>query len=381
MRPWTHWATTADLEDLRLPAHDAGTGLEGRALGRALGGGPFVLDPFDAYRANLVANPNVVVAGSIGAGKSTLVKMLIDRALHRGRRVVVVDPKGEYGALAADYGVRPLVLGRDGWCDPFGEDPRALLRALLVGAAGALSDERHFALDEAWRALGSRAPRRLLKALLDELRAELSGPASPRRDLALTLRRFVDGDLAGLFDGPGEALSLEGELVVLDLSAQWATASLGVAALAALAAGARLADPHRPGYLILDEAWALLSDPGALGWLRGSWKLARSRGIAHVLVLHRFSDVGAAGDEGSVGRESAVGLLRECETAWLFRQGAEEARLIETSLGLHPREAAHLGVLGRGTALVRYGAHRSLVRVMPDARDQRFIDTDEAMRA
>ena len=49
-------------------------------------------------------NPNMIVAGSIGAGKSTVVKMVLDRALERGRRVVVIDPKGEYGQLAGPRG-------------------------------------------------------------------------------------------------------------------------------------------------------------------------------------------------------------------------------------------------------------------------------------
>jgi type IV secretory pathway VirB4 component len=381
VRAWTHLATSADLIDLRLPAHDAGTGLAGRALGACLGGGEFVFDPFDAYGAGLVSNPNVLVAGAIGAGKSTFVKMLVDRALARGRRVVVVDPKGEYGSLALSYGVTPLALGRDGWCDPFdGERSRDLVRALIASAAGALSDELHFALDEAWRELGPGRPRRLLAALLEGLRGDLTGATSPRRSLALTLRRFVEGDLAGLFDGEGEALSFEGQLVVLDLSAQWSSQSLAVAALSGVAAGASLASPESPGYLVLDEAWVLLSDPASLRWLRGSWKLARARGVSHVLVLHRFSDVGATGDAGSATRESAVGLLRECETAWLFRQPADEAREIATALALHPREASYVPALPRGAALVRYGAHRSIVAVRPDARDQRFIDTDAAMR-
>ena len=382
MRAWTHLATSDDLLDLRLPAHDAGTGLDGRRLGDCLGGGDFVFEPFDAYGAGLVANPNVLVAGSIGAGKSTLVKMVIDRGLARGRRVVVVDPKGEYGALAASYGETPLVLGRDGWCDPFDDESRArdLVRALLASAAGELSDELHFALDETWRSLPAR-PTRLLAALLRSLSSDLVGPPSARRSLALILRRFVEGDLAGLFDGEGPALSLDGDLVVLDLSAQWSADSLAVAALSAAAAGANLARPDRPGYLVLDEAWVLLGDPASLRWLRGSWKLARSRGVSHVLVLHRFSDVGAAGDAGSATRESALGLLRECETTWLFRQGADEAREIASALSLHPREARYLVALPRGAALVRYGAFRSVVRVTPDARDARFIDTDSAMRA
>jgi hypothetical protein len=111
-RQWTHWATSKDLVGLKLPAHDAGTGLTGRALGDAQRGAPFVFDPFDAYAAGLVSNPNMIVAGSIGAGKSTVVKMVLDRALERGRRVVVIDPKGEYAFLARRHDVEVLTRPR-----------------------------------------------------------------------------------------------------------------------------------------------------------------------------------------------------------------------------------------------------------------------------
>ena len=386
-RAWTHWATSSDLESLRLPAHDAGTGLTGRPLGEVLGGHDVIFDPFDAYGADLVTNPNMVVAGSIGAGKSTLVKMILDRALARGRRVVVVDPKGEYGALARAHGVRSLALGRDGWCSPFpldGREARDLLRAMVAGAHDApLSDEVHFAIDEAWQRLATPRPPRVLHALLALLQSHLDGEvASPQRTLALTLYRFVHGDLAGLFDGEGEPLRFDADLVVLDLSRQWSAGSLAVAALSAVAAAQQVvADRGELGYLVLDEAWVLLSDATALGWLQGSWKLARSRGISHVLVLHRFSDVASAGNAGSAQRERARGLLRECETAWLFRQPPDESREMALALDLHSREERYLIALPKGCALVRYGAHRSIVRVRPDGRDLSFVDTDQAMRA
>jgi hypothetical protein len=50
------------------------------------------------------------------------------------------------------------------------------------------------------------------------------------------------------------------------------------------------------------------------------------------------------------------------------------------ALGLHRKEERYLSALPKGAALVRYGAHRSVVRVRPDARDSVFIDTDRAMR-
>jgi type IV secretory pathway VirB4 component len=385
-RPWTHWATSSDLPSLRLPAHDAGTGLAGRPLGRCLRGFDFVLDPFDAYAAGLVSNPNVVVAGSIGAGKSTIVKMLLDRALVRGRRVVVVDPKGEYAPLAASYGVRPVTLGRDGWCSPFPDDDREgrnLLRALVASAQGSpLASDQHYVIDEVWRRLPSPRPVRVLRALYEQLQTHIAlDQVSPQRSLALTLYRFIHGDLAELFDGDGDPLRFDGQLIVLDLSAQWSSNSLSVAALSAVAAAQQVvATQDELGYLVLDEAWALLSDAHALRWLQGSWKLARSRGLSHVLVLHRWTDVAAAGDAGSAQRERAQGLLRECETALLFRQPPDEAREMGVALGLHAREERYLTALPKGAALARYGTHRSVVRVIPDERDRLFIDTDGAMR-
>jgi type IV secretory pathway VirB4 component len=372
---------------LRLPAHDAGTGLSGPRLGEAQFGGDFVLDVFDAYRAGVVSNPNVVVAGAIGAGKSTVVKMQLERALSRGRRAVVVDPKGEYAELAAAHSTTPVVLGRDGWCSPFSSEDhegRALLRALLTSAQGAtLSSDQHFALDAAWRQLPSPRPTRVLATLFELLETHLdSATPSASRSLALLLYRFVHGDLSGLFDGEGEPLTFDGDLVVLDLAAQWSSSSLSVAVLSAVAAAQQVvARRDELGYLVIDEAWALLGDDEALRWLRGSWKLARSRGLAHVLVLHRWGDVAAVGDAGSARRDAAQGLLRECETAWLFREPPDEAREMAIVLGLSAREERYLVALPKGVALVRYGAHRSIVRVRPDASDALLIDTDAAMRA
>lgn len=383
-RAWTHWGTSQHFTTLRLPVHDAGTRLGGPALGRAVRGGLFALDPFDAYQAGLVTNPNVVVAGSIGAGKSTLVKMMVDRALRRGRRVVVVDPKGEYGALARAHGVRPLVIGRDGWYWPSQLDERSgydFVATLLASAKGsALRDDERYALDRAWREMGAPPPR-----VLAELASRLSPYLGDRvhegeRSLALLLRRFIDGDLARIYDGDLAPVGFEGALAVLDVSAYWGSELMGVAALSVVAAAQHLAACEEPGYLVLDEAWALLGDDASLRWLQGSWKLSRSRGISHVLVLHRWSDVAAVGALGSAARARAQGLLRECETAWLFRQPPDEAAEMATVLALSPRESHCLPELTRGRALVRYGNARSVVQLEPDARDGTFVDTDGAMR-
>jgi len=346
-----------------------------------------VFDPFDAYNASLVTNPNVIIAGSIGSGKSTVTKMMLDRALERGRKVVVIDPKGEYGELAQQYGVTAISLGADGWCNPFPEDDaetKELLRAMLASAQGSsLSAELHYVIDETYQGLTRPRPQRVLFSMFCSLEKYLNvATPSSQKTLALLLHRFIHGDLAGLFDGTPAPLVFKGQLVILDLSKQWSANSLSIAALSAVAAAQQVvAMKGELGYLVIDEAWALLADEHALRWLQGSWKLARARGLSHILVLHRWSDVASAGDQGSSKRERALGLLRECEAAFLFRQPPDEAKEMGVALNLNKNEEIALVELAKGTMIARYGRHRSIVKVCPDGRDRAFIDTDKAMRS
>ncbi len=384
----SRWFTSDQVGALRVPLHDAGTGLVGQPLGRCQRGGAFVYDPFDAYRAGLVTSPNLLVAGSIGVGKSAFVKMVLSRGLAAGRRAVVLDPKGEYHDLAATRGGRVVTLGAGGrtWCRPFsGEraEDLALVDTLLSASLtrALRADERYVletTYDEAAATPSSRLLRRLYDQVADRLR---ESDESPERTLAYALRRFVEGDLVGLFDGEREPDPLDGDFVVLDLSRAWQSDTLALVGLAAMAAARRaLAASARPGYLVVDEAWAVLVDERVSHWLHGSWKLARARGVSHVLVLHRWSDAFAAADEGTAQRAKVTGILRDCDTAVLFRQDPGEQALLDDVLALRPLEHAYTHTFGRGQALVRYGAHRSVVRVEPNHDDRGVIDTDQAMR-
>ena len=380
--------TSEEVAVLRVALFDGGTGLQGPSLGRLQFGSSFIFDPFLAYDAGLVSNPNVLVTGAIGVGKSSLVKMLLARGLQSGRRAVVMDPKGEYGDLAREHGGVVVTLGGDqgNWTSPFtGElrDDLSLAESFLGAARGRpLADDERFALETAWVLSGAALSPRPLRSLLDVLGRRLAEVApSPERELAYTVRRLVDGDLAGLFDGAQPVSAPDGSLVVLDLSASWATDEFALCALAAMALSRRLLEGPRAGYLVVDEAWAVLVDPRVAHWLHGSWKLARARATSHVLVLHRWSDAFAVADQGSAQRTKATGILRDCDTCFLFRQDPGELHLLDEVIRLHSRERDYLVSLPRGVALARYGPHRSVVRVEPDEADRRIIDTDQAMRA
>ena len=375
---WTHWATSSQLGKFRLPLHDAGTGLAGRPLGRVVRGNEFVFDPFDAYRAGIVTSPNVAVIGSIGAGKSTVVKMIIARGLERKRSAVILDPKGEYGMLASARGGIVVRLGSNSWWNPFVEsesDNLNFLTALISTARGEyLRDVERAILEQAWKsgdcAHTARPMERLWHICSDVDDA-----------MAATVRRFVVGDLAGLIDGPGPALTNTATLVVLDMSQWWLSESLAVAALVGWnMANHRLADPSVPGYLVIDEAWALLQNEFATTWLQGAWKLARARGIANVAVVHRLLDADGAGELGSANRSRAIGLIRDCSTYFLFRHAEGDLGAVRETIGISELEAQYLVALPRGGALVRYATASSVVQLEPTVDDRPLVDSDGAMR-
>src|SRR5579875_648603 len=105
-----HQVTTRHLGAAYPLLSEAGLGHRGVLVGRDLLGGSFVHDPFELYAAGIVSNPNMVVIGQIGRGKSAFVKTYLWRQAVFGRRAWVVDPKGEYGGLAAAWGTRPVAL-------------------------------------------------------------------------------------------------------------------------------------------------------------------------------------------------------------------------------------------------------------------------------
>jgi type IV secretory pathway VirB4 component len=307
-------------------------GVDGCYIGREASGSLFCFDPWECYAKGKLTSPNMVVFGQIGRGKSAFVKSFVWRELCFGRHCWVLDPKGEYGALAAASGATPLRLGPGLGLrlNPLDVGPAAqsaqtgglpahqrraeLLGALLASSLGrSLLPQERAAADVALSVAEERAALPTLplvaEALLrpEEQQArllgtDLDGLRQDGRQVALELRRLVHGDLAGMFDGetsPG--LDLSAGVVVLDLSRLYASPALGLLMVCALSwlQSTLVVGSATKRLVVLDEAWALLSHLATARWLQSTFKLSRSYGVANVAVVHRLSDLKAAGQEGS----------------------------------------------------------------------------------
>jgi hypothetical protein len=154
------------------------------------------------------------------------------------------------------------------------------------------------------------------------------------------------------------------------------------AALARAAAGSG-ASPSDRGrfFLVVDEAWAILSNLGVARWLQSSWKLSRAFGVSNIAVLHRVSDLRSVGASDSEQVALAQGLLSDSETRVVYAQSPGELDAAAELLSLSATEADLLPQLRRGVALWKVGQRSFLVQHRLSATERSMVDTDAAMTA
>jgi hypothetical protein len=197
-----------------------------------------------------------------------------------------------------------------------------------------------------------------------------------------------------MFDGAtSSGIRLDAPLVVLDLSAVYHSAALGIlmtCATAWLQSGLGVGSgapgpsgeigPRTDGVVVVvDEAWAILANLGVARWLQSSWKLSRARGVSNVAVLHRLSDLETTGAVGSEQVGLARGLLADSETRVVYAQPPGELERAAPLLGLSSTEAELVPHLRRGVALWKVGTRSFLVQHRLSPYEMAIVDTDSQM--
>ena len=406
-----HQDTSAVLAGQYPFLAEGGLGADGVFVGADLySGGSFVYDPWQLYKQGVITAPNVIVAGIVGSGKSSLAKSLYTRSLPFGRRVYIpCDPKGEHTPVAQAVGGRAIILGHglttrlnpldeghrpaglsdEAWASTVASRRRDLLGALAETVLGRpLTPLEHTALDAALTATVRENTVPILPMVVDRLfTPDPAGDdgrlAEDGRFVAHALRRLVAGDLAGLFDGPSTiAFDPSLPMISLDLS-QVAenTALLSVLMTCASAwMEAALLDPDGgQRWMIYDEAWRLMSHPALLRRMDAQWRLARHYGIANMLVFHKLTDLDTVGDLGSANRALATSLLANAETRIIYRQESDQLGITATTLGLTGTEQKLLPTLSTGQGLWRIKDRSFVVQHQMHPNELSLFDTTGRM--
>jgi hypothetical protein len=403
-----HQDTSATLAGAYPFLAEGGLGAEGVFVGQDLySGSSFVYDPWVLYARGLITAPNLVLAGIVGAGKSSLAKSLYTRSIPFGRRVYVPgDPKGEHTPVAGAVGGKAILLGHGmaNRLNPLDEGHRpaglddiewasqvtARRRDLIGALAETVLDRRltpleHTAVDLALDRTVRGADVPVLPMVVDRLLApdptdDHDGRLSEDgRLVGHALRRLVAGDLAGLFDGPSTVdFDPSLPMISLDLSRVTENATL-ISVLMTCASAwmeSALMDPAGgPRWVVYDEAWRLISQPALLRRMDAHWRLARHYGIANMLIFHKLSDLDNVGDQGSAMRALASSLLANAETRIVYRQESDQLGPTSAALGLTGTEQALIPTLGTGQGLWRIKSRSFVVQHQMHPAELELFDT------
>lgn len=400
-----------------------------------LTGGAFSCHPITWLHAGLVTNPNLLITGVPGAGKSATVKALALRLMAYGVRAFVVgDIKNEYTPLSRALGVEPVELGPGlaARLNPLDSGPLgnrlptetgalrerledihrrriSLLSSLLVMRLRRdLTPTEEAALSLAIRASTgeTRAASRLVDptipqvwALLRDPTREMAGELRVRGDDVGELREMirpaadglgnlVQGSLSGLFDGtttigldwsaPMQTVDLSrldgrgDETVAMTLAC---VSTWGQAAIDAPGGGVRL--------VVRDELWRAMRIPAMVRKLDADLRLSRAQGTIQLLATHRLADFEAVGDAGSEEVAIARNLIASCDVRICLRQDTAPLAMTREAIGLTDTECAHIASWSGqqiGRALWKVGGTSShVVQTVLGAAERELFWTDQRM--
>jgi hypothetical protein len=408
-----HSATTAHLQAAYPFLGMGGLGAPGVYVGTDAFGGAWAFDPWELYARRIMRSPNVIVLGGISYAKSTLIKTYIYRQYLFGRQAWVIDVKGEYGPLAAALGRRTIRLepGGEVRLNPIErrggrEGQLALLRSVALAA---LRRDLHpeedaalrVALDQVNEEAGVFEPTlpMVVDVLLHPREAMVAGVsaagsaefAAASRDVALALQRLCDGDLRGIFDGPtSNGIDLDGALVVLDLSAMRDSDALAVLMTCTAAwqqailrerkeAADREGVPMAKVFCVFEEVWRVAGNVGVAEWLQANFKLCRALGIANFVSLHKLTDFGTAGSDGSRAARIAQALVADAGCTVIYRQSPDQRSVLREDLGCSDTETELATRLEIGEAIWKIGSRSMLVRQRMSRAERAITYTDEQM--
>jgi hypothetical protein len=407
-----HQDTSATLGAAYPFLAESGLGSDGVVIGQDLySGAAVVYDPWVLYASGIITAPNVVLAGIVGSGKSSLAKSLYTRSIAFGRRVYVPgDPKGEHTPVAEAVGGRAIRLGHglgarlnpldqghrpsglsDGeWLATVSARRRDLLGALAETVlARQLSPLEHTAVDAALESTVAASTVPVLPMVVDRiLTPDAAGDArlaDDGRHVGHALRRLVAGDLQGLFDGPS-TVEFDASLPMISLDLSRVTENSTLLSVLMTCASAwmesALLDPAGgQRWVVYDEAWRLMSHPALLRRMDAHWRLARHYGIANMLIFHKLSDLDTVGDQGTAARALATSLLANAETRIIYRQESDQLGVTGTLLGLTGTEQKLLPSLGTGQGLWRIKDRAFVVQHQLHPSEVELFDTTFRMVA
>ena len=381
------------------------------------GGGAFFFDAFEALgqfaESDGVTNPNMMIFGNPGMGKSALLKTMLLRSVAiygRERFVAIVDVKGEYTPLADALNLPVIKLSPGGLVrvNPLevrGKNEERVMRQseMISALAEATLERRLSQLEDVylWESLQHLDVTRgehttTLTDLVHHLRNPLTQVLAAIKlshdviiaetsDATHAIASLLERQFRGMFDGESTVdIDPNGPGVVIDISeVQGDERALPLVMVAAITWLRELLTAGTGKKLqVLDEAWRMLAYESAARYLQSCWKLGRQMGIANIAAFHRPSNLGSQSDDGTATSKIAHSLIGDTAILISFNQSYDDITPYADLMGWNEAQADTIVGLGRGQSLWRIGKRSVQLnhRLATNGLEPELCDTNAAMR-
>jgi len=362
-------------------------------------------------------NPHVSCFGTSGAGKSTMLKLVVARSALMGVRCAVIDPEGEYRELAEDLlggkcvritpgvksGINLLELEPEDDRDGPGTvnitdkvaDVRSIMSAVVQHFAGrALDPAEIISLEEALREeyahRGIKSDPQSLYTRCREALPDGSYAISPvkkqmptltdlylrlqkkpgAQNLAMLLKPFLRGNSLGMFDCETD-VDMDAPVVVFDtrdVKEEFTRFYSMSVILAWVWQKFAQRDRRVPKRVVLDEAWMFMRYPDSAASLESLARRGRKYNTSLVVASQQIEEF--------ISREQGRAVINNCATLVLLQQASSVVDQVVETFHLAFGAKQLLENFAPGHCLVSFGGATTAVKVAPTPYEWPFVTTN-----
>jgi len=322
-------------------------------------------------------NANEVVLGKSGAGKSYLIKLEALRQFMFGSEVIILDPEGEYEALARTLAGEYVAFTPSNpiKINPFdlsglyeeGENELGLkilsLHGLLRIVLGEMDASHDAILDralmETYRQKGitvDPASQKKQPPLMEDLYKVLLGMEDPAaRDLALRLEKFIKGSLSGIFNQQSN-FDITNPMTVFSIKALEEELRPVAMHIVLDFIWTRVRKTLKKRVLILDEAWYIMKYEDSASFVYGIAKRSRKYYLALTTATQDVQDF--------LSTDYGKAVLSNSSIQMLLKQSPSEVDLISQVFYLSQGEKELLLSADIGEGLFFAGQSHVAIKVI-----------------
>ena len=349
---------------------------------------PVIVDPFRA------SNPNILVLGTSGGGKSYCIKLYLMREFLEGVDTNVIDPQAEYSDFAKTFNGKTIKIapGSDTVLNPFDllgltlDEKKLSLLSFFRVLLGEMDEGERAILDDCidatYDSVGiTKDPKTwskhpptiadLYDQILPLTKSEKDIIYKPSMKIANRLKSYVYGPLR--FLDQQTKINMDNRVITFDIKD---TPDIGKATMMFLLLEfiyTEMKKSRKRKILVVDEAWTVLSAGDDGEYILRIVKTCRKFNLGLVMITQDVEDV--------LTSRAGRAVLSNTATKVLMKQDPSVIKDLTDRFRLNEKEQMFLQTAGLGNALLILGTMRTPIRIKASPEEHRIITTnpDELM--